>query len=887
MQQQQQQPRRCSRGSVSPSCEGHSYLKAIIVEETEEGGKEDGVGMGEDRGPSVGGGDGGTSCVSNSPLTSSSGVSVHEAQPPRAAATVAAAPLGLIASGLDEPLFSEQAHPLHTKSRATEAPQTPPPLLHSVVGGDTRAVDAGNRTGTARIMRLDPIAPSLPSSSAPHAVAHHTLRLRPAAALLQPPPNTPPLHEPVGEEEWAPPSKRLRPHLSNPAAPSATPPSATAPERLSTAGVGGSGSRVLRLPLSSSNAAPADTATTSAHTPASVAVAGGGSGEVSATATTNVSARGGALKGGRGEAQEEPESTRKINEEAQRASDTPANGPLRVSPVSSAGATIPNPEATGIGAAPVSASAARRPTPILTSTPSRAVSVNAPNAGLPLTVTVESAVSQQQQQQTRSAAPVAMGTSGFSRLRSLTPTPYPGTQGSPCRRHRFVGVNLPGAPPPSIDFSSIQRTVKEVYEVHEKLSEGTYGEVFKGVDKRTGAAVALKRIKMLSAHQGFPQTSLREVIALRHIQNERERLEERLRNDAHHRGAVAITDPLAEVSQLCDVLLYDRQQRDIVLVFAYATASLAGLCRRQFSFTPSEMALLMKKLLIAVRKLHEMRIIHRDIKSDNVLVTSEGEVQLTDFGLCSIAASGSSRSGKHVWRTPSVITLAYRPPEMLLGSTAYDEKVDVWSLGCLLAQMYLLEPPFYRHRAQAQQHQQQQRAPERSAATELEQLSRITEILGPLPPVSVYHPDSCQHMRVLEQLEVQGRLAEAGRAAQPANWGRLQTIFEPSFLYQQFHGFRGWFEAELGRSRHQPHRRPTQACMDVLCAALQLDPQQRPTAAELLRMPYFTTLDDTPLLGNYQRVLPVTPEREDEVRRGFMIKVQRCGDSHTQRRPHQ
>ncbi|CAC9453500.1 cdc2-related_kinase_12 [Leishmania infantum] len=880
----QQQPRRCSRGSVSPSCEGYSYVKAIIVEEGEEGGKEDGVGMGEDRGPSVGGGDGGTSCVSNSPLTSSSGVSVHEAHPPRAAATVATAPLGLIASGLDEPLFSQQAHPLPTKSRVTEAPQTPPPLLHPVVGGATRAVDAGDRTSTARIMRLDPVAPSWPSSSAPHAATHHTLRLRPSAALLQPPPSTPQLREHVDEEVWAPPSKRLRPHLSSPTAPPAMPPSATAPGGLSTTGVGSSRCRVLRLPLPSSNAAPADTATAPAHTPASVAVAGSGSREGVATASTNVSARGEALKEGRGEALEESESTRKTNEEAQRALDTPADGPLRVSPASPAGATIPNPEATGIGAVPVSASAAPRPTPFLTSTPSRAVSVNAPNAGSPLTATVGSAVSQQPQQ-TRSAAPVAMGTSGFSRLRSLTPTPYPGTQGSPYRRHRFVGVNLPGAPPPSIDFSSIQRTVKEVYEVHEKLSEGTYGEVFKGVDKRTGAAVALKRIKMLSTHQGFPQTSLREVIALRHIQNQRERLEERLRNDAHHRGAVAITDPLAEVSQLCDVLLYDRQQRDIVLVFAYATASLAGLCRRQFAFTPSEMALLMKKLLIAVRKLHEMRIIHRDIKSDNVLVTSEGEVQLTDFGLCSIAAPGSSRSGTHVWRTPSVITLAYRPPEMLLGSTAYDEKVDVWSLGCLLAQMFLLEPPFYRHRAQAQQ--QQQRAPERSAATELEQLSRITEILGPLPPVSVYHPDSCQHMRVLEQLEVQGRLAEAGRAAQPANWGRLQTIFEPSFLYQQFHGFRGWFEAELGRSRHQPHRRPTQACMDVLCAALQLDPQQRPTAAELLRMPYFTTLDDAPLLGSYQRVLPVTPEREAEVRRGFMTKVQRCGDSHTQRRPHQ
>jgi serine/threonine protein kinase len=496
-----------------------------------------------------------------------------------------------------------------------------------------------------------------------------------------------------------------------------------------------------------------------------------------------------------------------------------------------------------------------------------------------------------------SGATSSIGGGGFPRLRSLTPQPYAGAgKGSQRRRHRFVNVTLPSAPPsPQTElFQTFQRTVRDVYDVYEKLSEGTYGEVFRGVDKRTGAVVALKRLKMLSMHQGFPQTSLREVIALRHIQLQRERLEARQRQATGPSSAArasTVSNPLAEVAQLCDVLVFDRTRPDIVLVFAYATASLAGLLRRQFIFSPPELAYVMKKLLTAVRKLHDMSIIHRDIKSDNVLITSNGEVQLTDFGLCSIISSNGGGGGTSVtpgraWRTPSVITLAYRPPEMLLGSTAYDEKVDVWSVGCLLAQLYLFEPPFYRHRVLQQQQQQQQGQPQRTAATELEQLSRITEVLGPLPPARVYHPEACQHMRVLGELEEQGRLAEAGKAAQPANWGKLQSLFEPSFLFQQFHGFRGWFEAEVQRTRHQPQRRPTQACMDVLCAALQLDPQQRPSAAELLRMPYFTTLDDAPLQGTYHRPIAVTPEREEEVRRGFMLKVQRCGDSHTQRRPH-
>ncbi|KPA77509.1 putative Protein kinase [Leptomonas pyrrhocoris] len=549
---------------------------------------------------------------------------------------------------------------------------------------------------------------------------------------------------------------------------------------------------------------------------------------------------------------------------------------------------------------PSTAEGPTRPTPILidASPPQEEGAGSAVMAAGTNAPTAEASPHQRQQQQvlvlpqpsfssvatTTAGSPSgAAGGSIFPRLRSLTPQPYATTQGSPRRRHRFVNVNLPSAPPPPQTelFRTFQRTVRDVYDVHERLSEGTYGEVFKGVDKRTGALVALKRLKTLSSHQGFPQTSLREVIALRHIQNQRERLEARQRQGGPAKAAVS--DPLAEVAQLCDVLVFDRQQPDIVLVFAYASASLAGLLRRQFIFSPAELAYVMKKLLTAVRKLHEMSIIHRDIKSDNVLLTSDAEVQLTDFGLCSIVGAG----GVAAWRTPSVITLAYRPPEMLLGSTAYDEKVDVWSVGCLLAQLYLYEPPFYRHRALQRPNQPGQPQQQRTAATELEQLSRITEVLGPLPPVRVFRPDACQHMRVLEQLEQQGKLAEAGKAAQPANWGKLQSLFEPSFLYQQFHGFRGWFEAEVQRARHQPPpRRPSQAALDVLCAALQLDPQQRPSAAELLRMPYFTTLDDAPLLGAYQRPLAVTPEREEEVRRGLVLKVQRCGDSHTQRRPH-
>ncbi|KAK7196983.1 cdc2-related kinase 12 [Novymonas esmeraldas] len=855
------QPPSTSGHSASAVRDGCRSAKVAIVVEDEEGGtNSDGDGAHSGGGSSTSS----NSVASRSPVACTTGASRHAAAPlaDDAALVASASPARAISA---EPEATQDAH-----ASAHDDPAGPPwvtlPRQRPQQPGQDTAGPPTDDVGGARVMRLKPAAPATPSLPD---VTRHTLRLHPSTAApvsntpadaaphqqqhqQQLPMPTPTEREEADAHEDAPPAKRLRLSLHKP-------PAAAAAAHSEGSGGGGGGRRILKLALPSSTGHP-PAATAAAVPPPAVAVAADET-PAHTSAVPPGLAHNECVRGSEEDAQ-------RVAAVGERTAAPPTAAPTRPPPivVDTTAATPSAAAAPGLGSPQ---SVPRRPVPATTTTAAAAaVSAHSPSG------------------------------TAFGRLRSLTPTPYPSGSGSSGRRHRFVGVVLPAAPPPLLtDFSSIQRTVQDVYEVHDKLSEGTYGEVFKGVDKRTGAAVALKRLKMLGTHQGFPQTSLREVTALRHIQSQRERLEQRLRNDPHHSSGSGSggsgADPLAEVSQLCDVLLFDRQHRDIVLVFAYATASLAGLCRRQCAFTPSELAYLMKKLLIAMRKLHEMRIIHRDIKSDNVLVTSEGEVQLTDFGLCSIAAAaaapGSAASGGRVWRTPSVITLAYRPPEMLLGSTAYGEKVDVWSFGCLLAQMYMLEPPFFRHRAQQQQQQQQQqpRTAERTAATELEQLSRITEVLGPLPPVRVYQPDACQHMRVLEQLEAQGRMAESGQAAQPTNWGKLQSIFVPSFLYQQFHGFRGWFEAELQRSRHQPHRRPTQACMDVLCAALQLDPQQRPTAAELLRMPYFTTLDDAPLPGSFQRLLPVTPEREAEVRRGFMIKVQRCGDSHTQRRPPQ
>ncbi|CAK9296208.1 unnamed protein product, partial [Gordionus sp. m RMFG-2023] len=95
---------------------------------------------------------------------------------------------------------------------------------------------------------------------------------------------------------------------------------------------------------------------------------------------------------------------------------------------------------------------------------------------------------------------------------------------------------------------------------------------------------------------------------------------------------------------------------------------------------------LLKQLLLAIKFLHSHAIVHRDIKPQNILVSSKGHLKLTDFGLARDFVRGMEL-------TTVVVTLWYRPPEVLLQSS-YTTSVDIWSSGCIIAEMYLKRPLF-------------------------------------------------------------------------------------------------------------------------------------------------------------------------------------------------
>jgi cyclin-dependent kinase 12/13 len=147
----------------------------------------------------------------------------------------------------------------------------------------------------------------------------------------------------------------------------------------------------------------------------------------------------------------------------------------------------------------------------------------------------------------------------------------------------------------------------------------------------------------------------------------------------------------------------------LYFVFEYIEHDLSGLIDSKYSFNHREIKCIIKQLLEALEYLHEKRIVHRDIKTSNILISNYHEIKLADFGLArnlpineysslsSSSASSSSSSTSFLMQqqgnmTNNVITLWYRPPELLLGSKKYSTTVDIWSTGCVLAELEMGRP---------------------------------------------------------------------------------------------------------------------------------------------------------------------------------------------------
>jgi len=191
------------------------------------------------------------------------------------------------------------------------------------------------------------------------------------------------------------------------------------------------------------------------------------------------------------------------------------------------------------------------------------------------------------------------------------------------------------------------------YSKLEKLGEGTYATVFKGQSKLTNAMVALKEIR-LEFEEGAPCTAIREVSLLR---------------DLKHCNIVVLHDLI-------------HTETALTLVFEYVEKDLKGFMEEYDNkLSITNVRLLLFQLVRGLCYCHKRRILHRDLKPQNLLISSKGELKLADFGLA------RAKSVPTKTYSNEVVTLWYRPPDVLLGSNEYTTSIDMWGVGCVFYEM--------------------------------------------------------------------------------------------------------------------------------------------------------------------------------------------------------
>jgi len=132
----------------------------------------------------------------------------------------------------------------------------------------------------------------------------------------------------------------------------------------------------------------------------------------------------------------------------------------------------------------------------------------------------------------------------------------------------------------------------------------------------------------------------------------------------------------------------NQNKGSIYMVFEYMDHDLTGLAERPgLTFTVPQVKCYMKQLLTGLYYCHRNNVLHRDIKGSNLLIDNQGNLKLADFGL---ARPYSNENANPL--TNKVITLWYRPPELLLGTQTYGPAVDMWSAGCIFAELLYGKP---------------------------------------------------------------------------------------------------------------------------------------------------------------------------------------------------
>ncbi|KAK6352569.1 kinase subunit of RNA polymerase II carboxy-terminal domain kinase I [Orbilia blumenaviensis] len=224
-------------------------------------------------------------------------------------------------------------------------------------------------------------------------------------------------------------------------------------------------------------------------------------------------------------------------------------------------------------------------------------------------------------------------------------------------------VKVPVKPAPPVPRVIISR--KTPFHRIGLVGEGTYGQVFKARNWMSKELVALKRVRMASEKDGFPITAAREIKIL-----------QRLSKGTDNDKIIHLLDNMVEAN-------------GFYMIFEYMDHDLTGILNHpSFRLSPSNIKDLAHQFFSGLAHIHRAGILHRDIKSSNILVNSEGQLKIADFGLARQYDKMSERLNIEQHFTNRIITLWYRPVEILLGETEYTTGPDVWSGGCVFMELF-------------------------------------------------------------------------------------------------------------------------------------------------------------------------------------------------------
>lgn len=225
----------------------------------------------------------------------------------------------------------------------------------------------------------------------------------------------------------------------------------------------------------------------------------------------------------------------------------------------------------------------------------------------------------------------------------------------------------------------------ERYRAVGPLGSGTYGTVTKAVDTVTNEVVAIKKIKLEHEEEGVPGTAIREVSLLKELQH-------------------------PHIVELKSVIHHNHR---LHLIFEHCQMDLKKFLDKNATVSLSTIKALLYQLVDGINFCHSRRCLHRDLKPQNLFLKSSPDPAHPDVPLLKIGDFGLARAFGIPIRqfTHEIVTLWYRPPEVLLGSRHYSTAVDVWSIGCIWAEMITKQPLF-------------------PGDAEIDQLFKIFEVMG-------------------------------------------------------------------------------------------------------------------------------------------------------------